>query len=143
MAEGDACQPADQIEDIEDMMGGGGGGGEDSLLLPRERFNNRREVTLRPKKRSKKSEMGVSEGLETKGGEELQVFHDAVCSITGRKLWRMGFFMAWNCVKLNFDPFNHTGPTHIAPPTSFGARNQKKVGRGVELRSIQPFVCVP
>jgi hypothetical protein len=84
MAEGDACQPADQIEDIEDMMGGGGGG-EDSLLLPRERFNNRREVTLRPKKRSRKSEIVASEGLETNGVEDLQVFHDAVCS-------KIGFF---------------------------------------------------
>ncbi len=74
MAEGDTCQPADQIEDIEDMMGGGGGGGEDSLLLPRERFNNRREVTLRPKKRSRKLEMGAGEGLETNGVEEVQVF---------------------------------------------------------------------
>ncbi len=82
MAEGDTCQPADQIEDIEDMMGGGG---EDSLLLPRERFNNRREVTLRPKKRSRKSEMGAIEGLETNGGEDLQVFQDAVCS-------KIGFF---------------------------------------------------
>jgi hypothetical protein len=125
MAEGgDTCQPADQIEDIEDMMGGGGGGGgEDSLLLPRERFNNRREVTLRPKKRSRKSEIVASEGPATNGGEDVQVFYDAVCFIIVRKLWRMGFFMAWNCVKLNFDPFNHTGLTHIAPPTSFGARD--------------------
>jgi hypothetical protein len=84
MAEGDTCQPADQIEDIEDMMGGGGGGG-DSLLPPRERFNNRREVTLRPKKRSRKSEMGASEGLETKGVEDEQVFQDALCS-------KIGFF---------------------------------------------------
>jgi hypothetical protein len=83
MAEGDTCQPADQIEDIEDMMGGGGG--EDSLLLPRERFSNRREVTLRPKKRSRKSEIVASEGPITNGVEDLQVFSDAVCS-------KIGFF---------------------------------------------------
>ncbi len=42
------CTDSDQIEDIEDILQGEGGQQD---RLPRERFNNRTEVLLRPKKR--------------------------------------------------------------------------------------------
>ncbi len=48
------CGGADFVEDIEDMMRGEDGTAAD-VLLPRERFNNRREVLLRPKKRGRNS----------------------------------------------------------------------------------------
>ena len=43
-----ACPEGDQIEDIEDMVDTNGGTG----VSPQERFNSRREVLVRPKKRS-------------------------------------------------------------------------------------------